>query len=101
VDAFITVVEPGMRSLETAQVVKKLAEDIGIKKIYIVGNKIADDADRQFIVDNLADFTVLGFISQNPRIVEADRKGISPYDLDPKVVSEVKAIKEKLATIQT
>jgi len=99
VDAFISVVEPGMRSLETAQAVRKLAEDIGIKKCYVVGNKIGDDTDRQFIIDNLPDFTVLGFISQNPRIVEADRKGISPYDLDPKVVSEVKAIKEKLATI--
>ncbi|UCG83844.1 MAG: AAA family ATPase [Dehalococcoidia bacterium] len=97
VDAFITVVEPGMRSLETAQAVRKLAEDIGIKQYFVVGNKIEHDTDRQFITDNLHDFTVLGFISQNPKIVEADRKGISPYDLDPKVVSEVKAIREQLA----
>ncbi|UCC61367.1 MAG: AAA family ATPase [Dehalococcoidia bacterium] len=97
VDAFITVVEPGMRSLETAQAVRKLAEDIGIKQCFVVGNKIEHDTDRQFITDNLHDFTVLGFISQNPKIGEADRKGISPYDLDPKVVSEVKAIREQLA----
>jgi len=99
VDAFITVVEPGMRSLETAKAVRKLAEDIGIKKCYVVGNKIEHDTDRQFITDNLPDFTVLGFISQNPKIGEADRKGISPYDLDPKVVSEVKAVREQLAAL--
>lgn len=99
VDAFITVVEPGMRSLETAKAVRKLAEDIGIKKCYVVGNKIEHDTDRQFITDNLPDFTVLGFISQNPKIGEADRKGISPYDLDSQVVSEVKAIREQLATL--
>lgn len=99
VDAFISVVEPGMRSLDTAQAVRKLAEDIGIKKCYVVGNKITDDADRQFITSNLPDFDVLGFISQNSKIVEADRKGISPYDIDTKIVSEVKIIKERLDAI--
>jgi CO dehydrogenase maturation factor len=99
VDAFISVVEPGMRSLDTAQAVRKLAEDIGIKKCYVVGNKITDDADRQFITNNLPDFDVLGFISQNSKIVEADRKGISPYDIDTKIVSEVKIIKERLDAI--
>lgn len=99
VDAFITVVEPGMRSLDTAQAVRKLAEDIGIKKCYVVGNKIEHETDRQFITDNLPDFIVLGFISQNPKIGEADRQGVSPYDLDPQVVSEVKAIREQLAAL--
>lgn len=99
VDAFISVVEPGMRSLDTAQAVRKLAEDIGIKKCYVVGNKITDDADRQFITNNLPDFNVLGFISQNSKIVEADRRGISPYDIDTKIVSEVKIIKERLDAI--
>ncbi len=99
VDAFISVVEPGMRSIDTAQAVRKLAEDIGIKKCYVVGNKITDDADRQFITNNLPDFDVLGFISQNSKIVEADRKGISPYDIDTKIVSEVKIIKERLDAI--
>ena len=98
VDAFISVVEPGMRSLDTARVVKKLANDIGIKKCYVVGNKITSDADRQFIIDNLPEFEVLGFISHNPQVIEADRKGISPFDVAPQAVSEVKEIKEKLET---
>lgn len=99
VDAFIVVVEPGQRSIETARAVKRLAQDIGIKKCYVVGNKIASDADRKFIAENLPDFELLGFISFNPKIAEADRKGISPYDNDTKAVSEVKSIKERLETI--
>ena len=98
-NAFVVVVEPGQRSFETAKAVRKLAQDIGIKKCYIVGNKVANDADRQFIKDNLPDFELLGFISLNPKIAEADRKGVSPYDMDPKVVSEVKAIRERLEAI--
>jgi CO dehydrogenase maturation factor len=99
VNAFIVVVEPGQRSIETAKAVKRLAQDIGIKKCYVVGNKIASDADRQFITENLPDFELLGYISFNPKIAEADRKGISPYDNDAKVVSEVKIIKERLEAI--
>jgi len=99
VDAFISVVEPGRRSLDTAQAIKRLAQDIGIKKCYVVGNKVTSDADRQFIIENLPDFELLGFISYNPRIAEADRKGMSPFDIDAKVVSEVKVIKEKLEAI--
>lgn len=99
VDAFITVVEPGRRSLDTAQAVRRLAQDIGIKKCYVVGNKVTSDADRQFIADNLADFEILGFISQNPKIIEADRKGVSPFDYDPTVVAEVRAIKQRLEAI--
>jgi len=99
VDAFISVVEPGMRSLDTARSVKRLAEDIGVTTFYVVGNKVADDADRQFIASNLPDFKLLGFISQNPKIAEADRKGVSAYDLDPQAVSEVRAIKEELDAV--
>ncbi len=99
VDAFISVVEPGRRSLDTAQAIKRLAQDIGIKKCYVVGNKVTSDADRQFIIENLPDFELLGFISYDPKIAEADREGTSPFDTNPKVVSEVKVIKEKLEAI--
>ena len=99
VDAFISVVEPGRRSLDTAQAIKRLAQDIGIKKCYVVGNKVTSDADRQFIIENLPDFELLGFISYNPKIAEADRKGMSPFDIDPNVASEVRVIKEKLEAI--
>ena len=95
VDAFISVVEPGMRSLDTARAVRRLAEDIGVKTFYVVGNKVVGDSDRQFRADNLPGFELLGFISQNPQITEADRKGLSAYDSAPTVVSEVKAIKAK------
>ena len=96
VDAFIVVVEPGMRSLDTARAVRGLARDIGIDRCYVVGNKVNDDADRRFIAENLPDFEVLGFISYNPKIIEADRKGVSPFDIDRSVVSEIRVIKEKL-----
>jgi CO dehydrogenase maturation factor len=99
VDAFIVVVEPGMRSLETARAVKKLADDLGIKKCYIVGNKIQSEEDMTFIKENLKDFEVLGFLSQNNKIIEADRKGVSPFDVDSRVIAEVAEIKTRLESV--
>ncbi|MFH1485164.1 MAG: carbon monoxide dehydrogenase accessory protein CooC [Chloroflexota bacterium] len=101
VDAFIVVVEPGRRSIQTAEAVKSLAKDLGIEKCYAVGNKVRNEADRQFIVDNLPGFELLGFLNYNASIAEADRLGVSAYDLDSKVVEEVRAIKEKLEQISS
>src|SRR5512136_87772 len=56
VDKLIIVVEPGRKSIETALRIKNLARDIGITAIAAVGNKIRNTADREFIINNLADF---------------------------------------------
>ena len=49
VDAFIVVVEPGERSLQTYRKVKKLGNDIGVKKVFVVGNKVRNKCDEEFI----------------------------------------------------
>jgi CO dehydrogenase maturation factor len=99
VDAFIVVVEPGRRSLETAQSIKALAKDIGIERCYLVGNKVSGETDRRFIVENMPHFELLGFISYNPKFIEADIKGVSVFDLNPGVVEEVRGIKERLEQV--
>lgn len=96
VDAFIVVVEPGRRSLETAKAIKELAEDIGIESCYVVGNKVATEDDRRFIVENMPQFELLGFINYNPKIMEADLKGTSVFDIAPEAVAEVRRIKQRL-----
>src|SRR5512136_3269081 len=96
VDALIVVVEPGQRSINTAKQIKKLGEDLRIKKMMIVGNKVSSDQDRKVIEENLADFPVLGHMSYNPKILQADREGISPYDLNGQIRDEVRAILTEL-----
>jgi len=99
VDAFIVVVAPGRRSLETAKAIRNLAKDIGIERCYVVGNKVATESDRRFITENIPHFELLGFISYNPKLIEADLKGVSVFDIDPGVVEEVKRIKQRLDEI--
>src|SRR5512133_24104 len=49
VDAMIVVVEPTRRSLGTAAQIKKLAADIGLKRLWLVGNKVRDDSEFAFL----------------------------------------------------
>jgi CO dehydrogenase maturation factor len=100
VDAFIIVVEPGRRSLQTAEAIRSLAADLGVQKCYVVGCKVTGDTDRRFIIENMPDFEVLGFLSYSPKIIEADLKGQSVYDTDPQAVEEAREIKKRLEEIQ-
>ncbi len=100
VDAFIVVVEPGQRSIQTARSVKKLAADLGVNKTYVVGNKISGPEDEEFVRKNLPDFEVLGFLSADPAIRDADFKGLSPYDVAPASVVEATKIVDRLEEIQ-
>jgi len=72
VDKLIVVVEPGRRSIETTQTISKLAEDIGLSNIILVGNKIHSQAEKEFITSSLPGFEFLGFIPYDQAIVEAD-----------------------------
>jgi len=96
VDAFIVVVEPGMRSIQTAHQIRKLASDLGIKRVFVVGNKVQTEEDEHVIKENLDGFPILGLMGYNPKILEADRKGLSPYDIDEQVKKEVHTILENL-----
>jgi len=95
VNAFIVVVEPGARSLQTYHKIKKLASDIGIPKIYAVGNKIKNDVDKAYVLENVDPEACLGFIFYNVAVVNSDRANQSPFTND-KIIEEVKAIKVKL-----
>ena len=99
VDAFIVVVEPGKRSIQTAEAIRNLTQDLGIARCHVVGSKTRSDADRQFIIDNTSRFELLGFIDYNPKIAEADLKGVSVFDADSGVVEEVRRIKGRLESI--
>jgi CO dehydrogenase maturation factor len=96
-DAMIIVVEPGMRSIRTAEKIAGLAEKSDVRNVFAVGNKVEGEEDREYIKDRLGDITIVGFISASKEIARADREGKSPYDLSSTLVSEVKEIRDALA----
>jgi CO dehydrogenase maturation factor len=96
VDAFIVVVEPGQRSISTARQIFRLAQDLGVRKVYGVGNKVTSPEDRALIEEGLSELVFLGYLSFNQKVIEADKQGISPYDLDGAIKKEVQEIVKRL-----
>ncbi len=82
VDKLLVVVEPGRRSIETAGHIRRLATEIGLARIALVGNKIRGASDERFLRENLPDFEFLAFLPYTDALIEADLTGRSPYDID-------------------
>ncbi len=95
-DQFIVVIEPGARSVQTYRNVKRLAKDLGVKRVRVVANKVRDDSDEEFIRSIIPAEDLLGCIHYNTEVIDADRQGKSPYDFSPTAIEEIRNIKAVL-----
>ncbi len=80
VDAMLIVVEPTRRSLGTASQIKKLAHDIGLNRLWLVGNKVRNDEEADFLKAETPELPVLGMLPADLAVQEADRLGIPVYE---------------------
>ena len=92
-DQFIVVIEPGARSVQTYRNVKRLADDLGVKRVRVVANKVRDEQDEAFVRENIPAEDLLGCVHYNLEIMDADRNGKSPYDFSPTAIEEIRKIK--------
>lgn len=100
VNRLIVVLEPGMRSIETALKIKELAEDIGIKEIYCIGNKIRRESDREFLKERMNGIQILGYIPYDEEVIEADLSRLSVWEHGKEVVKEVRKIVDTITNEQ-
>lgn len=96
VDAMLVVVEPTRRSLGTAAQIKKLANDIGLTRLLLVGNKVRNQEEANFLETETPDLPVLGFLPADLAVQEADRMGIPVYEHVPALRKSVEAMIPKL-----
>ena len=81
VDAMIAVVEPGMRSVQTATRIRKLASDIGIRRILVVINKIRGQHEVDVLQGALRGQDIIGTLPYDAELARADLEG-RPVDLE-------------------
>ncbi len=81
VDLSLAVVEPGQRSVETAQRIRTMARSLGIQRFAVVLNKSVSAEDRRWVAEEFGAESLLGIIPFDRRIGEADRRGVSLIDL--------------------
>lgn len=98
VDAMLIVTEPTRRSLGTAAQIQKLAYDIGLKRLYLVGNKIRNAEEAEFL-QRAAALPLLGWLPLDERVQEADRLNIPVYDHVPALRQAAQELVERLEAL--
>ena len=96
VDAFVIVVEPGLRSLGTADQIRYLASEIGIRQVYLVANKTRGPQDEDFIRQHALDLPLLGSLPFSTAALAADQGGLAVFDQAPELLAAAEAIADAL-----
>jgi CO dehydrogenase maturation factor len=96
VDAMIVVVEPTQRSLSTASQIKKLSKDIGLERLWLVGNKVRTEEELKFLEQESPGIPLLGTLPMDLGVLDADRLGKPVYDHVPSLKEAAQNIAHKL-----
>ena len=100
VDAMLVVVEPTRRSLGTAAQIARLAQDIGLARLWLVGNKVRDPEETAFLEREASRLPLpgplLGVLPADLRVQEADRLGAAVYDHVPALRRAAEEMAQKL-----
>jgi len=70
VNLMIIITEPTKVSVQTARVVQQLAQDLGIKNIKILGNKVRHEKEEQFLQSQFSENELMGVIRFDENIWE-------------------------------
>ncbi|MCF6177122.1 MAG: AAA family ATPase [Victivallaceae bacterium] len=81
VDTMLVVVEPGLHSIDCAKRVIKMSQQIGLKDIRFIANKVDDAADEAYIREALAGYEIIETIPYSQEIRKSDRSEQSALNL--------------------
>jgi CO dehydrogenase maturation factor len=76
VDAMLVVTEPGVASLETARRISKLANEAGIPRLFLIGNRATEDDSKAIrsLSESLR-VPIIGIIPYDERLRQLDKQG--------------------------
>jgi CO dehydrogenase maturation factor len=99
IDAFVAVVEPGGRSIETANNIAKMAKELGIGCVGTIANRITEPAQVEVIESQLKDTVLLGTLRYSRSLQEADLRRAPVFGADAEVTEQLKQAKNKLVEL--
>ncbi|MDP2181508.1 MAG: AAA family ATPase [Actinomycetota bacterium] len=92
VDVLVVVVEPGARSVQTAHQVNSLAQDIGVREVLAVGNRVRGSEDIAYLREALGEIELIGALPESEAVRKADREGRSLSGTDQTFTDALRTI---------
>jgi len=99
IDALVVVVEPGGRSIETANNVAEMARDLGIKHVAAIANKITEAAQTDIIRSQLKDIPLLGSLGYSRSVQQVDIERKPATEADAEFVQGLRQAKNALVDL--
>ena len=96
----LIVVDPGLRSLEAAKKIRRLAADIGVRTAG-VANRVRNAADRDRVSRELPELELLAWFPFDEAFLGADRDGVRPYDDLAQAPADLARLVQALETLRT
>lgn len=96
IDALVVVVEPGSRSIETAINIARMGEELGVKCIAAIANKLTNASQADTIKSELSNMTILANIEYSSAVQQADLEVKPVYQADTDMVGTLSQAKDKL-----
>ena len=96
IDALVVVVEPGGRSIETANNVVKMAKELGIRGVGAIANKITETTQTDVIESQLKDVSLLGSLKYSRSVQQTDFERKPVFEADIEVVAALTQAKNNL-----
>ena len=100
VETMFVVADSSRKSLETAKKLHDLAKQIGIKECFIVGNRITNQQEGEYIQGfaKINGLELLGLVPFDQTILKADMQGETPlkYADQSKAIAAIRDMGEKL-----
>ena len=100
VDVVLVVVEPTPKSLEVGCRAADLAKEKMLGQLFVIASRVRSEADLELVRKTFPDYEVVP-VPDDPAIVLADRRGVSPLDLPEPgpAVAALAALAERLAPV--
>lgn len=96
IDALVVVVEPGGRSIETANNIARMARELGIRCVAAIANKITETAQIDIIKSGLKNIVWLGSVRYNQSVQEADLRCAPVIKADAELIEQLREAKRVL-----
>ncbi|MBS7658945.1 MAG: AAA family ATPase [Candidatus Bathyarchaeia archaeon] len=101
-DVMLIISDPSLKSLEIASKIHELSINMGLKHIFLIGNKVLNKKDEE----NILNFSfknrlnVIGFIPYDYEIMKADLYGEYPYKFQSESIRAIEEIGEKILNMK-
>lgn len=94
-DINIFVVEPTLKGISVYKDFKNITDTLGIKT-YVIGNKIIDDEDKEFLIKEIGEKNILGFIKSSKNLKKYEQGQKEYFD---EFINENKEVYENIIAV--